>query len=169
MIRKAVIISISGIILTQQEKIFFKNDKPWGVIFFRRNIVSEKQVIKLTSSIRKIMKDRKYPILIDEEGGTVTRLSNIFNNSNYNQKYFGNIYSIDKKIGSVIYKNYIDLISAHLRNLGININTSPVLDLYKEKAHKIIGNRSYSKSNDILLVNIKINPIVYPKHEMIPL
>ena len=150
MIRKAVIISISGIILTQQEKIFFKNDKPWGVILFRRNIVSEKQVIKLTSSIRKIMKDRKYPILIDEEGGTVTRLSNIFNNSNYNQKYFGNIYSIDKKIGSVIYKNYIDLISAHLRNLGININTSPVLDLYKEKAHKIIGNRSYSDNPAIV-------------------
>ncbi len=150
MIRKAVIISISGIILTQQEKFFFKNDKPWGVILFRRNIVSEKQVIKLTSSIRKIMKDRKYPILIDEEGGTVTRLSNIFNNSNYNQKYFGNIYSIDKKIGSVIYKNYIDLISAHLRNLGININTSPVLDLYKEKAHKIIGNRSYSDNPAIV-------------------
>ena len=150
MIRKAVIISISGIILTQQEKIFFKNDKPWGVILFKRNIVSEKQVIKLTSSIRKIMKDRKYPILIDEEGGTVTRLSNIFNNSNYNQKYFGNIYSIDKKIGSVIYKNYIDLISAHLRNLGININTSPVLDLYKEKAHKIIGNRSYSDNPAIV-------------------
>ena len=150
MIRKAVIISISGIILTQQEKIFFKNDKPWGVILFRRNILSEKQVIKLTSSIRKIMKDRKYPILIDEEGGTVTRLSNIFNNSNYNQKYFGNIYSIDKKIGSVIYKNYIDLISAHLRNLGININTSPVLDLYKEKAHKIIGNRSYSDNPAIV-------------------
>jgi len=150
MIRKAVIISISGIILTQQEKFFFKNDKPWGVILFRRNILSEKQVIKLTSSIRKIMKDRKYPILIDEEGGTVTRLSNIFNNSNYNQKYFGNIYSIDKKIGSVIYKNYIDLISAHLRNLGININTSPVLDLYKEKAHKIIGNRSYSDNPAIV-------------------
>ena len=55
MIRKAVIISISGIILTQQEKFFFKNDKPWGVILFRRNIVSEKQVIKLTSSIRKII------------------------------------------------------------------------------------------------------------------
>ena len=150
MIRKAVIISISGIILTQQEKFFFKNDKPWGVILFRRNIVSEKQVIKLTSSIRKIMKDRKYPILIDEEGGTVTRLSNIFNNSNYNQKYFGNIYSIDKKIGSAIYKNYIDLISAHLRNLGININTSPVLDLYKENAHKIIGNRSYSDNPAIV-------------------
>ena len=150
MIRKAAIISISGNTLTKQEKNIFKQDKPWGVILFKRNILTEKQVIRLTSSIRKIMKDKKYPILIDEEGGRVTRLSNILDNSNFNQKYFGSIYATDKEIGSALYKNYIDLVSVHLRNLGININTSPVLDLLIGKAHKIIGNRSYSNNPTIV-------------------
>ena len=150
MIRKAAIISISGNTLTKQEKNIFKQDKPWGVILFKRNILTEKQVIRLTSSIRKIMKDKKYPILIDEEGGRVTRLSNILDNSNFNQKYFGSIYATDKEIGSALYKNYIDLVSVHLRNLGININTSPVLDLLMGKAHKIIGNRSYSNNPTIV-------------------
>ena len=150
MIRKAAIISISGNTLTKQEKNIFKKDKPWGVILFKRNILTEKQVIRLTGSIRKIMKDKKYPILIDEEGGRVTRLSNILDNSNFNQKYFGSIYATDKEIGSALYKNYIDLVSVHLRNLGININTSPVLDLLMGKAHKIIGNRSYSNNPTIV-------------------
>ena len=146
MIRKAAIISISGISLTPQEIKIFKKEKPWGVILFQRNIKSEKQLKKLTSLIKNIMKDKKYPILIDEEGGRVTRLINILDNTTFNQKYFGDIYKINKKIGLTIYKSYINSISMHLRNLGININTSPVLDLHQKKAHGIIGNRSYSKN-----------------------
>ena len=146
MIRKAAIISISGISLTPQEIKMFKKEKPWGVILFQRNIKSEKQLKKLTSLIKNIMKDKKYPILIDEEGGRVTRLINILDNTTFNQKYFGDIYKINKKIGLTIYKSYINSISMHLRNLGININTSPVLDLHQKKAHGIIGNRSYSKN-----------------------
>ena len=146
MIRKAAIISISGISLTHEELNVFKKEKPWGVILFKRNILSEKQLKKLTNSIKKIMKDKKYPILIDEEGGSVTRLSNILNNSIFSQKYFGDLYNIDKKIGLSIYKSYIKSVSNYLRNFGININTSPVLDLFEKKSHKIIGNRSYSEN-----------------------
>ena len=144
MIRKAAIISISGRFLTPQEMIIFKKEKPWGVILFKRNILSKKQLKKLTFSIKRIMNDKKYPILIDEEGGRVTRLSGLLGNSIYNQKYFGDIYKTDKKIGLTLYKTYIDSISSHLQSLGININISPVLDLYDKNAHEIIGNRSFS-------------------------
>jgi beta-N-acetylhexosaminidase len=150
MIRKAAVISISGTYLTHKEINIFKKDKPWGVILFKRNIKSVEQLKELTSLIKKIMKDKKYPILIDEEGGRVTRLSSFLNNTKFSQKYFGDIYKIDKKIGIVLYRNYINTISNHLRNLGININTSPVLDLYDSKAHKIIGNRSYSENSTIV-------------------
>ena len=146
MFRKAAIISISGNSLTHHEIYIFKKEKPWGVILFKRNILSEQQLKILTNSIRKTMKDKNYPILVDEEGGRVTRLSNFLNNSAFSQKYFGDIYKIDKKIGINLYKYYIDSISSYLRNLGINITTSPVLDLYQKKAHKIIGNRSYSEN-----------------------
>ena len=150
MIRKAAIISILGPVLTKQEILILKKEKPWGIILFKRNILSENQLLNLIKSIKKVIKDKKYPILIDEEGGSVTRLSSFLDNTKFSQKYFGDIYKIDKKIGIVLYRNYINTISNHLRNLGININTSPVLDLYDSKAHKIIGNRSYSENSTIV-------------------
>ena len=42
--RKPAIISIKGYKLTRLEKYLLKKEKPWGVILFRRNINSFKQV-----------------------------------------------------------------------------------------------------------------------------
>ena len=55
MIRKAAIISIIGYSLTHKEAMILKKGKPWGIILFKRNILSIKQLIKLTNKIRKIM------------------------------------------------------------------------------------------------------------------
>ena len=150
MIRKAAIVSISGLILTKKEKIILKKEKPWGIILFKRNILSEHQLISLTKSIKKIMKDKKYPILIDEEGGKVSRLSNFLDNSLYNQKFFGDIYRSNKNIGKSLYKLYIESLSKILTKTGININTSPVLDLKKKNTHGVIGSRSYSENSFIV-------------------
>ena len=150
MIRKAAIVSISGLTLTKKEKIIIKKEKPWGIILFKRNISSENQLISLTKSIKFLMKDKKYPILIDEEGGKVSRLSNFLDNSIFNQKYFGDIYKVNKQIGTNLYKLYIESLSKILTKIGININTSPVLDLKKKNAHEVIGNRSYSENSFIV-------------------
>ena len=99
MIRKAAIVSIAGGTLTNEEIIIIKKEKPWGIILFKRNILSENQLTSLIKSIKKTMNDKKYPILIDEEGGKVSRFSNFLDNSPYNQKYFGDIYELNKKIG----------------------------------------------------------------------
>ena len=144
MIRKAAIVSISGPTLTKNESLIIKREKPWGIILFKRNIISELQLINLIKNIKKIMKDKKYPILIDEEGGKVSRFSNFLDNSLYNQKYFGDIYKQDKQISIKLYKLYIDSLSNVLTKVGININTSPVLDLTKKNTHSVIGSRSYS-------------------------
>ena len=148
--RKAIIISISGLKLSRKEKYLIKNEKPWGVILFKRNIKSLNQSIKLIESIRKTIKDKKYPILLDEEGGRVTRLSNLFDNSIYSQKYFGKLYEKNKLIGNSVFKNYILSISLILNKIGININTVPVLDLLYKKKHKIIGDRSFSSKPHIV-------------------
>ena len=47
MIRKAAIVSISGLILTKQEIIIIKKERPWGIILFKRNILSEIQLTNL--------------------------------------------------------------------------------------------------------------------------
>ena len=166
MIRKAAIISISGLILTKQEITLIKKEKPWGIILFKRNILSELQLTKLTKSIKKIMKDKKYPILIDEEGGKVSRLSNFLDTSFYNQKYFGDIYKLNKTIGAHFYKSYIISLSKILIKVGISINTTPVLDLIKKNTHEVIGNRSYSENSSIVNELGKLCVQVYKKNKI---
>ncbi len=141
--RKAIIISLSGKTLTNLEKSLIRSHRPWGIILFKRNIGSLMQTKKLITNIRRLMKDKKYPILIDEEGGRVTRLSNLIKN-NYSQKYFGDILKKNRKFTFPIYKNYLLSIINILKTLGININTVPVLDVFTKNAHNIIGDRSYS-------------------------
>ena len=89
MFRKSIIISLSSYKLSLDEKRLLKNYKPWGVILFKRNIKSLTQIRDLTSHIKDIMNDRFYPIMVDEEGGKVSRLSNLFSTKEFSQFFFG--------------------------------------------------------------------------------
>jgi len=142
--RRAFIVGIKSTILSKKEKKFLKKYKPWGVILFSRNLKEFKQIKKLTSDIRLIFKDKKYPILTDQEGGRVNRLNNLIEASVFTGEYFGNLYKKNKYNFYNYYKIYIDQISYLLNELGININTVPVLDVRRLKSSNIIGDRSYS-------------------------
>ena len=102
--KKAIIISIKGYHLSIKEQMLIANEKPWGLILFKRNIKSLRQVIELIKKIRKSSKDSKFPIMIDEEGETVSRLRKIINH-NLSQKLFGDIYRYNPKIALIVYKN----------------------------------------------------------------
>lgn len=78
--KKAIIISIKSTELNKNEQKLLKKEKPWGIILFKRNIKSLNQIKKLIKDIRKFTKDKKFPVLIDEEGKTVTRLNGIIKN-----------------------------------------------------------------------------------------
>ena len=126
--KKAIIISIKGTTLTKNEKLLLSKEKPWGLILFKRNIKSILQIKNLIKNIKKITKDKKFLILIDEEGSTVSRLKEIINH-NFEANYFGKLSKFDKKIATKLYKNYLKTLCDNLRNIGININTIPVLDV----------------------------------------
>ena len=144
--RRSFIVGIKSISLSTREKKFLIKYKPWGVILFSRNIKSLKQVIRLTSQIKKIFKDNKYPILIDQEGGRVNRLKKIFNTSLLTSEFFGKLYIKDKKKFDIFYKRFIKETSSHLKLIGANINTLPVLDVRSKGSSSVVGDRSFSKS-----------------------
>ena len=147
--RRSFIVGIKSTKLSIKEKDFLKKFKPWGIILFTRNIETLKQTIKLTSSIRKIFNDKKYPIMIDQEGGRVNRLKNIISFDNLTSEFFGNKYIKNYKEFKFFYKLYIDKTSYLLKLIGANINTVPVLDLRVKGASNIIGDRSFSKNPKI--------------------
>jgi len=144
--RKAVIFGIRGYKLSNQEKLLIKREKPWGIILFSRNIKNLFQLRNLTDEIRKIIKDTSYPILIDQEGGKVSRLNKIIDLKIFSQDYFSNLYKKNKRLFFTHYKIYIDTICNLLLESGININTVPVLDVRRRKSHNIIGTRSFSEN-----------------------
>ena len=148
--RKAFIVGISTTYLKKKEITFIKKNKPWGIILFTRNIKNLSQTKKLVTQIKNCFKDIHYPILIDEEGGRVSRLKNIIETKKYTSKYFGNLYLKNKEKFYYEFEKYINFISGKLNLLGININTVPVLDVIRKKTNRIIGDRSFSNNPKIV-------------------
>tara|TARA_B100000902_G_scaffold116256_1_gene117062 strand:+ start:3840 stop:4787 length:948 start_codon:yes stop_codon:yes gene_type:complete len=164
--RRSFITGIKGKQLNINEIKFIKKFKPWGIILFSRNIKNFNQTKKLTDEIKEIFKDKKYPILIDQEGGRVNRLKNFLSLDNLNSDYFGTLYTKNREEFNILYKLFVDKTSYILNHLGININTVPVLDLRYKKSSKIIGNRAFSKDpkivskiGDICIKHFKDNAI----------
>ena len=144
--RRSFITGIKGIKLSKKEVFFLRKYKPWGIILFSRNIKTIYQTQKLTSHIKKLFKDKNYPILIDEEGGQVSRLNKFIDNSIFSAKFFSNLYSKDKRKFYIYYNIYVKQITYLLNLLGININTVPVLDVRRKITNNVIGNRSFSSN-----------------------
>ena len=145
-LRRSFIVGLKGQFLTSKEISFLKRYKPWGVILFSRNIKSIKQTQKLTSDIKRILRDKNYPILIDQEGGKINRLKKFIDTSKFSSEFFNKLYLKNKKEFYIYYDVYINQISYLLNLLGININTVPVLDVRRPNSNKIIGDRSYSSN-----------------------
>ncbi len=164
--RKAIIFGIKGTRLTNSEKEILKKVNPWGVILFSRNIINISQLKYLVDNIKRIFNDKKYPILIDQEGGKVSRLNNLIDLSLFSQKLFGDLFIKDKNLFYHYFKIYIDSVSDIMNFVGININTVPVLDIIRKKSHKIIRSRSFSKDPNIVLQIGKICENFYNKNKI---
>jgi len=148
--RRSFIVGIKSLKLSSNEKYFLKKFKPWGVILFSRNIRNIKQTFELTSSIRAIFNDKKYPILIDQEGGRVNRLEKIISFNNLTSEFFGNKFKKNFMEFNLYYKLFIDKTSYLLKSIGVNVNTSPVLDLRIKGASNVVGDRAFSKDPKVV-------------------
>ena len=148
--RRAFIVGLKSTEISSKEQLFLKKYKPWGIILFTRNIKNLNQTKKLTSKIRNIFNDKKYPIMIDQEGGRVSRLENIISFKNLTSNFFGKKYVKNKKDFDIYFKIFIDKTSYLLKELGVNINSVPVLDLKISGSSKIIGDRSFSRDPNIV-------------------
>ena len=66
-----------------------------------------------------------------------------------NQRDSINLY-LYKKISITLYKSYLKTLCYNLKNIGININTVPVLDVLRGYTNNIIGKRSFSDNEKIV-------------------
>jgi len=114
-----------------------------GVALFKRNILDFSQVQGLTRSIKHAAKSFPPPIIaIDEEGGKVQRLKDIF--------------PVDESAREIGTKGEDacfaqgQRIGRFMRELGLNTNFAPVLDIGTNENNPIIGDRAFSSDKDVV-------------------
>ncbi|WOF73919.1 beta-N-acetylhexosaminidase [Parvibaculaceae bacterium PLY_AMNH_Bact1] len=138
-----------GLTLTEAEKRFFAESDPWGFIIFARNIETPEQVRALTSDLRATV-GWNAPILIDQEGGRVARLRPPHWRSYPPARRFGDIYATSASDGLTAARLGAQLIALELRDVGVDIDCLPVLDVPVPGAHDVIGNRAYGEIPEVV-------------------
>ncbi|MEO8301391.1 MAG: beta-N-acetylhexosaminidase [Rhizomicrobium sp.] len=142
--RSRAIYGCSGTSLSDQERDFFRQTRPWGFILFARNISEPSQVKVLVEQLRDTVGDGQAPVLIDQEGGRVARLKPPHWKSRPPAARFGALYADNPEAGrEAVYIN-ARLIAHDLASLGINVDCLPVLDVPVPGAHDIIGDRAFA-------------------------
>lgn len=140
---KAFISGCLGPELTAEERAFFRDVRPWGLILFKRNVVDRDQLRALTSSFRDIVGWADAPVLIDQEGGRVQRMGPPLWNAYPAAARF------DAELGEARAAEAVRLtarlIAHDLREVGITVDCAPVLDVADDLTHAVIGTRAYGK------------------------
>ena len=145
-----IICSIGGQSISKKEYDFFKQTNPLGFILFSRNYSNKRQIVELINELKNLTLNKSAFIFIDQEGGRVQRLKNSEFTTFPEQRFFGKMYKRNKMQSKKL--SYLNsyLLANELKSVGVDINFSPVCDLFFNYANEIIGDRSFG--SDPLIV-----------------
>lgn len=138
----AFICGLSGTELSEDERAFLHDARPWGVILFGRNADSPDQIRRLCRSVREALEREDAPVLIDQEGGRVQRLGPPHLRAFPPGARYGEIYLHNSLAGVEAAYLGAKLIALDLNSLGVTVNCLPVLDIPVEGATAAIGDRA---------------------------
>ncbi|MBF0160017.1 MAG: beta-N-acetylhexosaminidase, partial [Magnetococcales bacterium] len=141
-----LVTGLSGLELTDDERILLRDHVPAGVILFARNIATPYQVTTLVSQIRAVA-DPAPTIWIDQEGGRVQRLRHPLI-AYPPAAWFGTIECQDAPLANQLLVVAGQLCGLELAALGIGINCAPVLDIATAGADPVIGDRAFGHHPD---------------------
>jgi len=140
---RAFITGISGLRLTEAERDFIRDVRPWGFILFKRNVQSPEQVAALVEELRDCVGWADAPVLIDQEGGRVQRLGPPHWPAYPAGVVFDRLYDIDSAAGLRAAWLSARLIADDLHQLGITVDCLPLADVPVAGADAVIGDRAY--------------------------
>ena len=133
-----------------------------GVILYKNNYGNLEELKELIKKLKLANSGNKLPLTIalDQEGGRVNRLPKEFVNS-------CSLYRIAKGANEDI-KMYAKTMGNLLRDLGINMNFAPVLDLKMHSDNHAIGNRAISSDVNKVIEVSEILVKEYEKSNVVP-
>ena len=131
-----LMVGFNGTDLNENLKFLIKQLKVGGIILFAQNLKTPDQIADLCGGIQDYAKLCEQPplfIAIDQEGGEVARLKEPFT------LFPGNPHMKNEADAA----QFADITASELRQLGINMNMAPVLDVAPEDIDSIMARRSF--------------------------
>jgi beta-N-acetylhexosaminidase len=143
---QAAIYGFEGLELTSSERDFFRDCDPAGFILFKRNCETREQLRALTDSLRDLTGRADLPILVDQEGGRVARMKPPEWPAFPAAFRFAELYGLAPSSAMEAARANARAIGLMLRDVGINVDALPLLDVRQEGASDIIGDRALGSS-----------------------
>ena len=165
---KPILLGCSGTVLTEDERSFFAALNPFGFILFQRNCATPDQLRLLTQRLRDAVGREDAPIFIDQEGGRVARLKPPFWPTFPAMRRLGVLYEQDPALGRMAVHLHALLIARMLKDVGVNGNCAPVLDLLVENASSAIGDRALSSNPDVIAMSARVAIDTYLQNGIYP-
>ena len=139
----SLMMSLQGLSLLEEEKAFIVSNNIAGVVLFKRNLQSFKQIYELCLDLKSLTKPSPL-IAIDMEGGEVNRFSHL--KESYPWPSPKTLKTLDSNQIFLIAKS----MAKQLHALGIDINFAPVVDLPLVN-NPLLTNRVFGKSKEEIL------------------
>lgn len=139
---QAAIYGLSGERLTPDERALFRAADPAGYILFRRNCTSRDQMRALTDDLRALHGRDTLAILIDQEGGRVARMRPPEWPAFPSGEAFANLYRTAPASALEAARANARALGLMLRDVGVNVDCLPMLDVRQDGAHDIVGDRA---------------------------
>jgi len=131
-----LMVGFNGTDLNTDLKFLIDRLKVGGVILFARNLATPDQITDLCQAAQDYAKMCGHPplfIAIDQEGGQVARLTEPFTQFSGNPSM--------KHEEDAVY--FAEVTAAELKQVGINMNMAPVMDVAPENMNSIMAKRSF--------------------------
>lgn len=139
------IFSLSGPVMTPEERALFKDAQPAGYVLFGRNVVDRTQLRALTDSLRELHGRDNLLVSIDQEGGRVVRMKPPHWPAYPAPGAFAALYALAPASAIAAARANAALLALDLAEVGITVDYHPVLDIPVEGAHDVIGDRALGR------------------------
>lgn len=139
------IFGLSGLVLTADERAFFKDADPAGYILFGRNVESRAQVRALTDELRALHGRDRLLVSIDQEGGRVARMKPPVWAAYPAGEAFDRLYDVAPASAIEAARANAQALGMDLAEAGISVDCLPLLDVRQPGAHDVIGDRALGR------------------------
>ncbi|WP_172795251.1 beta-N-acetylhexosaminidase [Polycladidibacter hongkongensis] len=128
--------------LSSDERVFFANERPFGLILFARNFSSPAQVRELVAQFRCAV-GWHAPVFVDQEGGRVQRLGPPLWADYPAAGTVAQVWQHSQGDGVKAVSLFAEALGLELAGMGLSANCIPCLDVPVAGANDIIGLRAF--------------------------